>query len=507
MTSPFSLQTRASGLLLHPTSLPGGHGVGDLGPAAHRFAEFLAESGQAWWQMLPIGPADAWGSPYGSSSAFAGNPLLISLDRLAEEGLLAREDASPAAAAPVWRADFARAWRIKEPLIRRAFRAFEARPRSGERGSLEAFLEENAGWLGDFTLFTVLKQRFGASSWADWPPELRSRDHAAIQRAREAHGEEIRFLSFLQYLFFRQWAQLREHCRRKGVGLIGDVPIYVSHESTDVWANPGVFRLDAAGRPEAVAGVPPDYFNSNGQLWGNPLYRWEALRERGYDWWIGRLRAAFRFFDATRLDHFIGFTRYWEVPAGAPTAKEGHWREGPGADLFEKLKDALGSLDLIAEDLGAVTEQVFALRDRFGLPGMRVLHFAFDGGEDNMHLPRHHPPRCVVYTGTHDNDTTASWFGKRPPHEREFALRCLEHDGSEIHWAMIRLAFSSPAGIAVAPVQDVLGLGSEARMNHPGTLHGNWAWRLREGELTADLARRLRELTRATGRLGGGAAG
>ncbi|MBI2131572.1 MAG: 4-alpha-glucanotransferase [Candidatus Tectomicrobia bacterium] len=510
MPSPFSLQARASGLLLHPTSLPGGQGVGDLGPAAQRFAEFLAESGQVWWQMLPVGPADAWGSPYGSSSAFAGNPLLISLDRLAEEGLLAREDAAAGGQAPAGRVDFALAWRMREPMLRRAFRAFGARRRTAEQESFEAFLEESAGWLGDFALFTAFKQKFGASSWTDWPPELRLREPAALERAREAHREEIRFLSFVQHQFFRQWADLREHCHREGVGLIGDIPIYVALESADVWANPGAFRLDAAGRPEAVAGVPPDYFNSDGQLWGNPLYRWEALRERGYDWWIARLRAAFGFFDAARLDHFIGFARYWEIPAGAATAREGHWREGPGGDLFEKLQDALGPLELIAEDLGVVTEEVVALRDRFGFPGMRVLHFAFDSGEGNMHLPHHHPARCVVYTGTHDNDTTAGWFGKRrdaAAHEREFALRYLNHDGSEIHWAMIGLALSSPADTAVFPVQDLLGLGSEARMNYPGTLDGNWAWRLREGELTTEIARRLRELTRASRRLRGDAAG
>ncbi|MBI3128546.1 MAG: 4-alpha-glucanotransferase [Candidatus Tectomicrobia bacterium] len=504
--APFDLHSRASGLLLHPTSLPSPHGIGDLGPSAHAFADFLADSGQGWWQMLPIGPTDAWGSPYGSSSAFAGNPLLLSLERLAGEGLLPPEQVGAAARPSTGRVDFARAWEVKEPLLRAAFRAFE-RLDGERRAGFEAFRRENAGWLGDFTLFTALKQRFGGALWADWPPEIRRREPGALERAREALGGEIRFLSFLQHEFFRQWEALRGHCRRKGVGLIGDIPIYVSRESADVWANPALFRLDPEGRPEAVAGVPPDYFNSNGQLWGNPLYRWDTLRERGYGWWIARLSAAFRFFDASRLDHFIGFTRYWEVPGGAPTAREGRWREGPGYDFFAQVQRAFGRLDFIAEDLGDVTPEVFELRDRLGLPGMRVLQFAFGGGNDNLHLPPHHPERCVVYTGTHDNDTTMGWFARLmregPPHERERALRWLNHSENEIHWEMIRLAFLSRAHLAVIPVQDLLGLGTEARMNYPGEMNGNWAWRLREGELTETTRARLREETRAAGRLRG----
>ena len=456
--------------------------------------------------MLPIGPADPWGSPYGSPSAFAGNPLLLSLEHLAGDGLLAPEDAAPGAAPSIGRADFARAWRHKEPLLRKAFRVFEARRRAEEQEMFHAFAEENAGWLGDFALYTALRQRLGKDSWTGWPAELRSRERSALERARESLREEIRFLSFLQYQFARQWSDLRAHCRRKGVGLIGDIPIYVAHESADVWAHPDIFRLDPSGKPEAIAGVPPDYFNSEGQLWGNPLYRWGALRERGYDWWIARFRSICRSFDATRLDHFIGFTRYWEVPAGAPTAREGHWEPGPGAYLFEKALAALGPVEIIAEDLGAVTEEVTALREQFGFPGMRVLHFAFDSGDGNPHLPHNYPARCVAYTGTHDNDTTVGWFESRRDgalHERERALRYLNHDGSEIHWAMTRLAFSSPADLAIVPVQDLLGLGTEARMNYPGVLDGNWAWRLRGGELTEPLGRRLRELTQSTGRLPG----
>jgi len=514
MAERITLRNRASGLLLHPTSLPGPHGLGDLGPPAHAFADFLASSGQRWWQMLPIGPPDERDSPYGAQSAFAGSPLLISIERLAEEGLLNPADAS--SDPPPGRADYAAAWRLKEPLLRRAHAAFEARNRPGEQLRFAEFQRANEGWLPDFALFRALKRRHGSAAWTDWPPELRSREPAALARAREALAAEMRFEAFLQFQFIRQWSHLKRRCRERGIGLLGDIPIYIAHESADVWANPEIFRLDAEGRPEAVAGVPPDYFNEDGQLWGNPLYRWETLRRRGYDWWIARLRATFERFDAARLDHFIGFVNYWEVPGGAPTAREGRWREGPGADFFEKALAALGPREIIAEDLGSVTEEVFALRDRFDFPGMRVLQFAFGEGEDSVHLPHRHPARCVVYTGTHDNETTVGWFHALRPEARDHFLetiererarapRHLQSEGNEIHWEMIRLALGSPADTAILPVQDLLGLGSEARMNHPGIVEGNWAWRLKEGALSGEVGGRLRELTQAAGRCGEGA--
>jgi len=501
----FDLSERASGVLLHPTSLPGAHGCGDLGPQAHAFARWLRDAGQRWWQMLPVGPVGHGNSPYSAHSAFAGNPLLISLDRLVEEGLLRRSSLADAPAFPQGRVDYAatRTWR--ERHLRAAFDAFSRR--TGEDAQFESFRAENAGWLEDFALYMALKRARGDRPWTEWEPDLRSRDSAALDRARKSLAGDIQRNRFEQFLFARQWQALRDECRGLGVGLIGDLPIFVAHDSADVWTHRDLFFLDAQGQPTVVAGVPPDYFSAEGQRWGNPLYDWEKMEGTGFRWWLQRFAQTFARFDAVRLDHFIGFTRYWEIQAQEPTARNGHWRPAPGAKLFE----ALGPAQLIAEDLGAVTPAVTALRERFHFPGIKLLQFAF--GTDPQaptFLPHAYERTSVAYTGTHDNDTTVGWFHdrgspQRTPEqcekERRAALAYLgvKDAGREIHWDLIRGVWSSVANLALAPAQDLLGLGSEARMNLPGTVQGNWEWRL-TALPDGGIQERLRESTRIYGR-------
>lgn len=490
----FRLSERAAGALLHPTSLPGAHGCGDAGPQAHAFARWLRGAGQRWWQMLPVGPVGYGNSPYSALSAFAGEPLLISLDRLAAEGLLplgALRDAPRFDAARVDHAA-ARAWRASR--LRIAFEAFHRR--TSDHPAFEIFCAENAAWLDDYALYAAVKHARRERPWTDWEPDLRARDPAALDRARHALREEIEQQRFEQFAFFRHWRALRDECALLGVGLIGDLPIFVAHDSADVWAHRELFFLDEQGQPTVVAGVPPDYFSATGQRWGNPLYRWEALERTGFRFWLQRFARAFQLFDAIRLDHFIGFTRYWEIDAREPTAQNGRWVPAPGARLFE----ALGPAELIAEDLGAVTPAVTALRDRFHFPGITLLQFAF--GTDPQaptFLPHNHARSSVAYTGTHDNDTTAGWFAKLSAGERKAALSYLGTSGRDIAWEMIRSVWSSVASLAIAPVQDLLSLGSEARMNHPGTAQGNWEWRLRELPSSA-VQERLGELTRTYGR-------
>ncbi|MBI4386109.1 MAG: 4-alpha-glucanotransferase [Elusimicrobia bacterium] len=499
-----SLSNRAGGILLHPTSLPGPHGIGDLGSSARRFAELLAAAGQSWWQMLPIHPPAAAHSPYAAFSVFAGSPLLISLDRLAEEGWLEPADLVPPKGLPRDRVNYPQAQRFKEARLEKAFGTFEKNASSIDRERLEAFAAANVFWLPDYALFCALKEAHQGAPWVEWEGALRLRQPEALAQARRKLDVRLRFHIFVQHQFSRQWSELRDHCRKFGLGLLGDVPIYAAHDSAEVWAKPQLFSLDGDGRLTMMAGVPPDYFSKTGQLWGNPLYRWDVHRQGGYEWWVYRLRVTFDRFDAVRLDHFIGFQRYWEIPAGSRTAQGGRWVDGPGADLFDRARDVLGSLEIAAEDLGAATPEVFALRDRCGFPGLRVLQFAFGGDScTNDHLPHRYPRRCVVYTGTHDNETTAAWFRRLPPKERRWVSRYAGTDGREIHWDMIRLAWMSPADVAIAPAQDLLGLGSGARMNLPGTVRGNWRWRLTDAALTAPIARRLRALTEIYGRIPG----
>ncbi len=487
------LSERSSGVLLHPTSLPGPHGNGDLGPEARAFIDFLQRAGQRWWQMLPVGPCGFGNSPYSSLSAFAGNPLLLSLDALVDEGLLTsvpqrtrlRQD----------RVDYQAAARFRDQHVRAAFDRFQSRKKGWDR--FQSFRAGNAAWLPDFSLYTALKRAHGGVQWTLWPTPLRARRPKALAEARRQLADELQFHAFEQWQFARQWDALRKYAESRGVALIGDLPIFVAHDSADVWAHPELFQLDAEGMPTVVSGVPPDYFSATGQRWGNPLYRWPLLKRRGYAWWIERMQKALERFSAVRLDHFIGFQRYWEIPAACPTAEDGKWMPGPGDSLFQALRRALGPLPLIAEDLGAITPAVKALRDRFELPGIRILQFAFGTDPSAPDFkPHNYPRRAVVYTGTHDNDTTVSWFEQRNHDERNQALAYLGARGDEIHWDLIRAALSSVADLAVVPMQDLLGLGAEARMNLPGTAVGNWAWRVSKRALSPALADRLGAMTR-----------
>lgn len=486
---------RSAGVLLHITSLPGPHGIGDLGPAARRFVDFLADAGCSVWQVLPLGPTGFGDSPYATFSAFAGNPYLISPDDLLVEGLLTEDDLADRPDFPSDRVDYGAVIPYKLRLLRRAYERFTEGVRPDLEEAFAAFRREHAFWLDDFALFMALKEAHGGASWDTWAPPLRDRDPQALQQARRKHRRVIERQAFSQFLFFRQWAGLREYARQRGVFFLGDVPIYVAYDSADVWANPDLFYLDEQGRPTVVAGVPPDYFSPTGQRWGNPIYRWEVHRERGYAWWLERLRQTLRQVDLVRLDHFRGFAGYWEVPAEEPTAVNGRWRPGPGEDFFRAVFARLGEVPLIAEDLGEITPDVVALRDAFNLPGMKVLVFAFGSGPENPFLPHHYTPNCVVYTGTHDNDTVVGWWHERATaFERDFCLRYLGSNGAEIAWDLVRLAWASVAQLAIAPMQDLLGLGNEARMNYPGRQEGNWAWRMTEDALHPALRDRLREL-------------
>ena len=496
---------RSSGLLLHPTSLPGRFGIGDLGPEAYRFVDFMAAAGQHLWQMLPLGPTGYGNSPYQSLSAFAGNPLLISPERLAEDGLLDKADLVNEPRLSEDSVDFEAVIAFKTPLLRKSFAAFE-RGRSDE---FAAFCRQNAVWLDVYALFVAVREAYGTAGWNTWERDIRLRHPEAIERWTETLAAEVRYQRYLQFEFFRQWSALKGRCHERGIKLIGDIPVFVALDSAEVWTHPEKFFLDEGGRPTVVAGVPPDYFSKTGQLWGNPLYRWDVMAQDGYRWWVERLRATRELVDIVRLDHFRGFESYWEVPAGERTAISGGWVKGPGADFLATIKRELGELPIIAEDLGIITPEVNALREQFELPGMRVLQFAFAGGSDNTHRPHNYPRNCVVYTGTHDNNTTVGWFqgeGARVAEaddvrrERETALGYLGSRGDEINWDLIRLAFMSVADTAIVPVQDVLGLGSEARMNTPGTTSGNWRWRLAAGQLTEQHARRLAELGQLYGR-------
>ncbi len=502
---------RASGLLLHPTSLPGRYGIGTFGAEARAFVDFLADAGQRVWQVLPLGPTGYGDSPYQALSALAGNPLLISLESLVDDGWLERRDLDGVEAFPVDRVDFERVIPFKRRLLASAFDRFEQH--SGSLGqAFEAFCEQHRTWLDDFALFAAVKRAHGDRAWTWWDPTIAHRDPDALRAWRGRLAREIQAERFLQFLFFRQWGALQEYSHARGVHLMGDLPIFVAHDSADVWAHRDLFALDPDGHPRVVAGVPPDYFSATGQLWGNPLYRWDVMAASGFGWWVARVRGVLGVVDLVRLDHFRGFESYWEIPWPAETAVHGRWLKGPGAALFDALQAALGDLPIVAENLGVITSEVEALRHRFGFPGMAILQFAFGTDPQAPDFQPHNYPRDrVVYTGTHDNDTTVGWWtgagagdSTRTPgevqREREFACRYLGTDGRDIHWTMIRAALASVADLAMIPVQDLLGLGSEARMNVPGKATGNWRWRCQPGAFTAALAARLRALAKRHGR-------
>jgi 4-alpha-glucanotransferase len=501
---------RESGILLHPTSLPGEFGIGDLGEQSARFVDFLAASGQALWQVLPLGPTGYGDSPYQCFSAFAGNPLLISPERLVETALLSNADLESLPAFDPERVEYGRVQDFKNALLGKAYENFRKTSNGGLLLDFQEFCKKSATWLDDYALYRALKDAHGGKPWYEWEAELVRREPAQLEVARAKLREEIKAHKFFQYLFFKQWSAVRALCRERGIKVIGDIPIFVAHDSVDVWANPELFKLDKARNPLVVAGVPPDFFSKTGQLWGNPIYDWERMRADGFQWWVRRVRASLEMFDIVRLDHFRGFAAAWEVPAKDKTAEHGKWINAPGRELFTALKESLGELPIMAEDLGVITPDVEALRDEFNFPGMRILQFAFGGDAGNPHLPHNYVRNSVAYTGTHDNDTALGWFlylnksagtddGSR--RAREHCLKYLNSDGKEINWDMIRASLASVADTSVTPLQDVLGLGHEGRMNLPASKGGNWDWRFQEGALTQKLSERLREMSALYGRI------
>lgn len=498
VTSP--LLSRSGGLLLHPTSLPGPRGIGELGAEAHRWIDLLAEARQSWWQMLPVGPTGYADSPYQSPSTFAGNPLLVDLRRLADDGWLSEDEIGTLHELPEDHVDYGALIPAKNALLDAAAARFDREAGDGERAELDAFQGEHGEiWLDDYALFAALKRDNDLRAWTTWSPELVGRDPDALERARGDLAQEIRREVIVQFWFDRQWREVREAARQRGIGLIGDLPIFVAHDSAEVWAHPDLFHLDRRGRPTVVAGVPPDYFSATGQRWGNPLYRWPAHRRDGFAWWKARLRRSFTMFDLVRVDHFRGFAAYWQIPADEPTAVKGRWVPAPGRQLFDSCLEEFDSLPVIAEDLGVITEDVEELRDRYGFPGMQVLQFGF--GFDSDHHPDVIRENALVYTGTHDNDTTMGWYSDEDyEEEHSAALEYLESDGTEFNWDLIRAAMESPAAAAIIPLQDLLGLGSEARMNTPGVPSGNWTWRVTWDQITPDIVDRLRRLAEETGR-------
>ena len=502
---------RSSGILLHPTSLPGLFGIGDLGPEAYSFADFLDGSGQSFWQVLPLGPTGYGDSPYACYSAFAGNTLLISPEQLVAEGLLSQSDLRPVPSEPGERIDFAHVHALKDDLLQKAYERYKRTTDTLLRSAFETFAQQHADWLEDYALFRALKDMHGGIAWNHWEPALVRRTPAALVREREKLRDQVEAQMFYQFLFFRQWFALKNYCNNRGIKLVGDLPIFVAHDSADVWTNPEEFKLDKNGAPIVVAGVPPDYFSTTGQLWGNPLYDWDRMLDEGFTWWIERVRATLNVVDVVRVDHFRGFAACWEIPGGDTTAERGQWAEAPGRELFTAIRKALGELPIIAEDLGVITPDVVALRDNFGFPGMRILQFGFGSDKSNIDLPHNYTQNVVAYTGTHDNDTTVGWFrsvagegstrtAKQIERERTFCLNYLNTNGKEIHWDFIRTVFASVANTAIVPLQDVLGLGTEARMNLPNSTSGNWAWRYQPGVLTKKIESRLRELTDLYGR-------
>jgi len=491
---------RAAGILLHPTSLPACGGVGDFGPAAYRFVDFLASARMGIWQVLPLGPVGYGNSPYSSTSAFAGNPLLISLERLADHGWIERAKIEPLSAnsGPV---DYEPVFAQKIPLLFEAGRNFLQTASPDALRQFASFQAQNAWWLDDFVLFDALRARHKLEPWNRWPQLLAQRDPAALEKVRSELADDIRIRSALQFAFAEQWRALRCYCAERSIRVVGDVAIFVNYDSADVWTNRELFRLNADLEPEVVAGVPPDFFSKTGQRWGNPLYRWDVMKERGYRWWIQRLRCATQNCDYIRLDHFRGFDQFWEIPAADATAVSGRWVDGPRDDLFLKLREALGGLPFFAEDLGYITPEVHALRDRLKIPGMAVLQFGFGDTGAHMYLP-HRAEGKVIYTGTHDNDTVVGWWTSgAAEHERRNAECYLGRSEDGIQWSFIRAAICSPASLSVIPLQDVLGLGSEARMNTPSLDGGNWRWRFEENQLNGNTAAKLAQLVELSDRL------
>lgn len=505
---------RASGILLHPTSLPGEFGIGDLGKHAFAFVNFLVRTKQTYWQILPLGPTGYGDSPYQCFSAFAGNTLLISPQGLVDDGFLTPEQIADKPDVSSHKIEFGQIYDWKNRVLPKAFDGLHQITSVDLRGKFETFMQDNESWLDDYALYRAIKGSQDQKAWYEWDEPLKLRDADALTETAEQLYSEILAEKFYQFLFFRQWQAVKDYANQNGVLIVGDVPIFIALDSADVWRNQNLFKLNSDGSPKVVAGVPPDYFSETGQLWGNPIYDWDAMRADGFRWWIERVRSTLKTVDAVRIDHFRGFAAAWEVPGGDATAENGRWVDVPGKELFNALENALGDLPFWAEDLGVITPDVEELRDGFGFPGMRILQFAFGGDPHNHDLPHNYIPNCVAYTGTHDNDTTVGWWHSQAGagstrdageigREREFCMKYLDTDGSEIHWDFIRAVWSSVADAAIAPLQDLLGLGTEGRMNLPASTSGNWHWRFYEGALTDEVAARLKELTEVYGRSSG----
>ncbi len=491
--------SRASGILLHPSSLPSRGGIGDFGPAAYDFLDFLFASRQSLWQILPLGPIGYGNSPYSSISAFAGNPLLVSLERLAAAGWIdpGRLAVLPETASAV---DYDHVRATKLPLLREAARNFLANVSGHARSRYDRFCADNSWWLDDYALFVNLRDHFKMQLWNEWPEGLCRREPGAMDKARRDFADETAVSKVIQFAFWEQWRALHHAARERGIRIIGDVAIFVSFDSADVWTHPELFKLTGRLDPEVVAGVPPDAFSATGQRWGNPVYRWDVLKQRGYDWWIRRMQWALETCDLVRLDHFRGFEAYWEIPASEPTAVNGSWVRGPNFEFFEALRHALGGFPFIAEDLGMITPEVHDLRLRMNVPGMKVLQFGFGNPGAHIYLPHRCEPNSVMYTGTHDNDTTLGWFNCIQGDERRFADTYVGDDPMGKHWAFIRAAMTSPSRLSIIPLQDVLGLASDCRMNIPSQSNGNWCWRYLPGALTQDAARKLATLSEISDR-------
>lgn len=484
---------RSSGILLHPTSFPSLDGIGDLGPQAFYWIDFLKAAGCSLWQILPLGPTGYGDSPYQSFSSFAGNPYLISSITLYDEGLLAADDFMDRPNFPERSVDFGKAIQWKLTLLDRAFENF-MRDFDSYAKDFQKFTTENKYWLEEYALFMAIKDTHDGVSWLDWPADLRQRKPKALHEFKKEHQQQIDRHLFYQFMFFRQWANLKEYANQQGITIIGDVPIFVSMDSSDVWSHPELFFLDKDGHPSVVAGVPPDYFSPTGQLWGNPLYNWSEHEKTNYEWWIQRIKSTLKSADLIRMDHFRGFSGYWEVPAGMPTAEKGRWVKVNGEKFFAKVKEELGELPFIAEDLGEISQDVVDLRDSLNLPGMRILQFAFGDDARNPFLPHNYVHNCVAYTGTHDNDTSIGWYQTANEKERDYARKYLSTNGMDIAWRMVDCVFSSVAVFALAPLQDILQQGKEARMNFPGKSAGNWKYQFASNDLTPDLAIRIRQL-------------
>lgn len=490
---------RKSGILLPIFSLPSQYGIGALSKEAYEFVDFLKKAGQSYWQILPLGPTGYGDSPYQSFSTFAGNPYFIDLEELIQDGYLTKEECKT----PVWSGhpcyvDYDKIFDARFVLLRKAYERSKANPPA----DMELFLQENALWVEDYALFMALKDGFEGKAWNEWPEDIKLRNPKALAKYREQYEDDIQYYIFQQYYFAKQWKALKEYANQKGISIVGDIPIYVAFDSADTWANPELFQLDDLCTPIAVAGCPPDFFSATGQLWGNPLYRWDYHKKTGYDWWMRRMAHCFGLYDVVRIDHFRGFDEYYSIPYGDPTAEFGHWEKGPGYELFDVMKKKLGKKEVIAEDLGFLTPSVLKLVAKTGYPGMKIIEFAFDDDEQNAYLPHNYKQNCIVYTGTHDNDTVLGWYQSLGRKSRAFAKRYVGIPGrKEVNWQFIRLAMASVADTCIIPMQDYLGLGKEARINTPSTLGTNWKWRMAEGALSEELAARIYEMTKTYARL------